>query len=45
MSMSAQTPNALHAIETASRDEIESLQLSRLKSSLSNAYKNVAHYR
>jgi phenylacetate-CoA ligase len=43
--MSAQTPNALHAIETASRDEIESLQLSRLKSSLSNAYKNVAHYR
>ena len=45
MSMSAQTPNALHAIETASRDEIESLQLSRLKSSLSNAYENVAHYR
>ncbi len=35
----------LHPIETASRDEIEALQLDRLKWSLSHAYRNVAHYR
>jgi phenylacetate-CoA ligase len=35
----------LDPIETASRDEIEALQLSRLKWSLAHAYANVAHYR
>ena len=32
-------------IETASRDEIEALQLKRLRWSLAHAYGNVAHYR
>jgi phenylacetate-CoA ligase len=36
---------SLDAIEIASRDEIEALQLARLKWSLSHAYDNVAHYR
>jgi phenylacetate-CoA ligase len=35
----------LDAIETASRDEIAALQLSRLRWSLKHAYDNVAHYR
>lgn len=35
----------LELIETASRDEIESLQLTRLKWSLRHAYDNVPHYR
>lgn len=35
----------LDKIEIASRDEIAALQFDRLKSSLSHAYKNVAHYR
>ena len=35
----------LEAIETASRDEIESLQLERLRWSLGHAYRNVEHYR
>ncbi|MEQ8601995.1 MAG: phenylacetate--CoA ligase PaaK [Marivibrio sp.] len=35
----------LHPIETASRDEIEALQLSRLKWSVKHAYDNVPHYR
>lgn len=35
----------LEAIETASRDEIESLQLERLKATLRRAYDNVPHYR
>ncbi len=35
----------LDAIETASRDELEALQLQRLKWSLAHAYANVAHYR
>ena len=34
----------LHPIETASRDEIEALQLSRLKWSVKHAYDNVPHY-
>ncbi len=40
------TPDAatLDAIETASRDEIEALQLERLKWSLAHAYENVPHY-
>ncbi len=35
----------LDPIEIASRDEIEALQLHRLKWSLAHAYDNVAHYR
>lgn len=35
----------LDPIETASRDEIQALQLSRLKTSLKRAYENVPHYR
>ncbi len=35
----------IEPIETASRDEISALQLTRLKWSLQHAYENVAHYR
>ncbi len=35
----------LHPIENASRDEIEALQLKRLRWSLAQAYHNVPHYR
>ena len=35
----------LDPIETASLDEIQALQLTRLKWSLAHAYENVAHYR
>jgi phenylacetate-CoA ligase len=38
-------PGELEAIERASRDEIQALQLQRLKWSLKHAYDNVAHYR
>ncbi len=38
-------PGELEAIETASRDEIQALQLRRLKWTLRHAYDNVAHYR
>jgi phenylacetate-CoA ligase len=38
-------PVTLEAIETASRDELSSLQLERLRRSLRHAYENVAHYR
>jgi phenylacetate-CoA ligase len=38
-------PDGLEAIETASRDELASLQLSRLRWSLRHAYANVPHYR
>ena len=37
--------NGLDAIESASRDEITALQLSRLRWSLNHAYDNVSHYR
>lgn len=37
--------STLDPIEIASRDEIETLQLDRLKWSLSHAYKNVPHYK
>lgn len=37
--------NAREAIETASRDEIEALQLQRLRWSLQHAYEHVPHYR
>jgi phenylacetate-CoA ligase len=38
-------PGDLEAIETASRDEIQALQLKRLKDTLTRAYENVPHYR
>ncbi|MGE0314737.1 MAG: phenylacetate--CoA ligase PaaK [Lautropia sp.] len=45
MPVKAPRPGDLDAIETASRDEIESLQLTRLKATLLHAYEHVAHYR
>ena len=39
------TSRGLDAIETASRDEIEALQLERLKATLSHTYANVAPFR
>ena len=38
-------PSDLEPIERASRDELASLQLTRLKWSLAHAYRNVPHYR
>jgi phenylacetate-CoA ligase len=38
-------PGDLEPIETASRDEIAALQLSRLRSTLARAYEKVPHYR
>ncbi len=38
-------PGDLDPIETASRDEVEALQLTRLRWSLQHAYENVPHYR
>ncbi|KFI05915.1 phenylacetate--CoA ligase PaaK [Massilia sp. BSC265] len=38
-------PNELEPIERASRDELQALQLGRLKWSLHHAYENVPHYR
>ena len=38
-------PGDLEPIETASQDELQSLQLQRLQWSLHHAYANVAHYR
>ncbi|GMQ98146.1 MAG: phenylacetate--CoA ligase [Acidimicrobiia bacterium] len=35
----------LHPIETASRDELTALQLTRLRTTLLHAYENVDHYR
>jgi phenylacetate-CoA ligase len=45
--MTAKVPRAdeLEPIERASRDELASLQLERLRWSLTHAYENVAHYR
>ncbi len=39
------TASDLEPIERASRDEIEALQLERLKATLSHVYANVPHYR
>jgi len=44
MDARAQEAN-LEPIEVASRDELQALQLERLKWSLAHAYKNVPHYR
>ena len=38
-------PGDLEAIETASKDELQALQLQRMKWSLKHAYDNVPHYR
>ena len=38
-------PGDLSAIETASRDEIEALQLERMRWSVTHAYTNVPHYK
>ena len=38
-------PGDLEPIETASRDELQALQLERLRWSLRHAYENVPHYR
>ncbi len=38
-------PLELESIETASKDELQNLQLDRLKWSIRHAYDNVAHYR
>jgi phenylacetate-CoA ligase len=38
-------PGDLDPIETASRDELQALQLARLKATLAHAYNNVPHYR
>ena len=38
-------PGELEPIETASRDEITALQLTRLRATLQRAYDNVPHYR
>ena len=45
MNNRATPASELDAIETASRDEIEALQLQRLRWSLQHAYDNVPHYR
>ena len=41
----APDPRSLDPIETASRDELQALQLQRLQWSLQHAYANVPHYR
>jgi phenylacetate-CoA ligase len=38
-------PGDLEPIERASRDELQAVQLERLKKTLRHAYENVAHYR
>ena len=38
-------PGDLEPIETSSRDELQSLQLQRMRDSLRRAYENVPHYR
>ncbi len=43
--MNANAKGGLHAIETASRQEIAALQLERMRWSLKQAYDNVPHYR
>src|SRR6478736_9705619 len=45
MPVRSPSPNDLEPIERASRDELQALQLERLRWSLGHAYDNVAHYR
>ena len=44
-SLNLPSPHGREPIETASRDEIEALQLKRLRQTLTHAYENVVHYR
>ena len=44
MTVKQPKPNDLEPIETASVDELQALQLSRLKKSLNHAYKHSALY-
>jgi phenylacetate-CoA ligase len=45
MTVKRPAPGELEAIETASRDELQALQLQRLKWSLQRAYDKVPHYK
>jgi phenylacetate-CoA ligase len=45
MAVRKSAPGDLEPIETASRDELQGLQLERLQWSLAHAYDHVAHYR
>lgn len=45
MPVKTPAPGDLEAIETASRDELQALQLRRLQRTLDRAYANVPHYR
>ncbi|MEF7613858.1 phenylacetate--CoA ligase PaaK [Aquincola sp. MAHUQ-54] len=45
MPVKTPAPGDLEPIETASRDELQALQLQRLKATLQHAYDNVPHYR
>ncbi|WP_457355900.1 phenylacetate--CoA ligase PaaK [Roseateles sp. P5_D6] len=45
MTVKGPRPGELEAIETASRDELQALQLERLRWSLQHAYDNVPHYK
>jgi phenylacetate-CoA ligase len=45
MTVKTPSPGELDAIETASRDEIQALQLQRLQATLRRVYDNVPHYR
>ncbi len=45
MSVRTPAPGELEAIELASKDELQALQLQRLKATLKHAYDNVPHYR
>src|SRR5437870_1783884 len=45
MPVTKPSPGELEASETASRDELQALQLERLRWTLKHAYDNVAHYR
>ncbi len=45
MPVKSPAPGDLEAIETASADELQALQLQRLRATLQQAYENVPHYR
>ncbi len=45
MPVKSPAPGDLETIETASADELQALQLQRLRSTLQHAYDNVPHYR
>ncbi|MDL5030502.1 phenylacetate--CoA ligase [Pelomonas sp. APW6] len=45
MTVKHPAPGDLEAIETASRDELQALQLQRLQWTLQHAYENVPHYK